>query len=66
MHYYLRALWWGLLGATLMPVLLFCAGYLLCAMAMALAVCCIIGFPVVAVFFPKTLLRACGLLDEFE
>ena len=64
MHDHLRALGWGLLGATLFPVLIVCASYLLCAMAMALAICCIIGFPVTAVFFPKTLLRGCGIIDE--
>ena len=53
---YARALWWGLLGSTVFPVLILTAGYLLCAMAFAVALMCVIGFPVAAIFFPRKLL----------
>jgi hypothetical protein len=46
------------MGATIFPILVVCAGYLLLLMACAMAILCVIGFPVAAIFFPNRLLEA--------
>lgn len=56
MRDHFRALKWGFFGATFGPILFICVGYLLAAMGVAVAIGCVIGFPVAAIFFPKKLL----------